>query len=171
MKKDQRRAMKNYVREFYYIKHEDAPQTEEFHLTVNGIINTQEIEKFPSFENYKLSANSLMVINAPDEAAEYYKKALKIKNDLEVMRDLGRALVKTHDYHEASEYYLEASKLDERNINNQTVVYYWQMMEDYIELMYLLARNTEGNIEEKIEKCFTLKDEIEKNTMSIIFYP
>ena len=44
MKKDQRRAMKNYVREFYYIKHEDAPQTEEFHLTVNGIINTQEIQ-------------------------------------------------------------------------------------------------------------------------------
>ena len=131
---------------------------------------TQLIEKFPSFENYKLSANSLMVINAPDEAAEYYKKALKIKNDLEVMRDLGRALVKTHDYHEASEYYLEASKLDERNINNQTVVYYWQMMEDYIELMYLLARNTEGNIEEKIEKCFTLKDEIEKNTKKINSY-
>ena len=39
MKKDQKRAMKNYVREFYYIKQEDKPQTEEFHLTVNGIIN------------------------------------------------------------------------------------------------------------------------------------
>ena len=43
MKKDQRRAMKNYVREFYYVKNEDAPQTEEFHLTINGIINTQDI--------------------------------------------------------------------------------------------------------------------------------
>ena len=30
MKKDQKRAMKNYVREFYYVKKEDTPQTEEF---------------------------------------------------------------------------------------------------------------------------------------------
>ena len=43
MKKDQKRAMKNYVREFYYIKHEDQLQTEEFHLTVNGIINLDGI--------------------------------------------------------------------------------------------------------------------------------
>ena len=131
---------------------------------------TQLIEKFPSFENYKLSANSLMVINAPDEAAEYYKKALKIKNDLEVMRDLGRALVKTHDYHEAIEYYLEASKLDEKHVNNQTVVYYWQMMEDYIDLMYLLARNSDGNLEEKIGKNITLKEQIEINIKKINTY-
>ena len=128
---------------------------------------TQLIEKFPSFENYKLSANSLMVINAPDEAAEYYKKALKIKNDLEVMRDLGRALVKTHDYHEAIEYYLEASKLDEKNVNNQTVVYYWQMIEDYIDLMFLLARNSDGSLEEKIGKNITLKEQIEVNIKKI----
>ena len=131
---------------------------------------TQLIEKFPSFENYKLSANSLMVINAPDEAAEYYKKALKLKNDLEVMRDLGRALVKTHDYHEAIEYYLEASKLDEKNVNNQTVVYYWQMMEDYIDLMYLLARNSDGTLEEKIGKNITLKEQIEINIKKIQAY-
>ena len=98
---------------------------------------SQILEKFPSFENYKLSANSLMAINAPDEAVEYYKKALKIKNDMEVMRDLGRALVKTHDYQEASEYYIETSKIDEKMINNQTVLYFWQMMADYIDLMYL----------------------------------
>ena len=40
MKKDQKRAMKNYVREFYYVKKEDTPQTEEFTLTVNGILDT-----------------------------------------------------------------------------------------------------------------------------------
>ena len=131
---------------------------------------TQLLEKFPSFDNYKLSANSLMVINAPDEAVEYYKKALKIKNDMEVMRDLGRALVKTHDYREAIEYYLEASKMDERMINNQTVVYFWQMMEDYIDLMYLLARNTEANNDEKIGKMVTLKDQIEANIKKINGY-
>ena len=43
MKKDQKRAMKNYVREFYYVKKEDTPQTEEFQLTVNGILDTKEI--------------------------------------------------------------------------------------------------------------------------------
>ena len=131
---------------------------------------TQLLEKFPTFDNYKLSANSLMVINAPDEAVEYYKKALKIKNDMEVMRDLGRALVKTHDYREAMEYYLEASKMDERMINNQTVVYFWQMMEDYIDLMYLLARNTETNDDEKTGKIVTLKDQIEANIKKINGY-
>ena len=40
MKKDQKRIMENYVREFYYVKKEDAPQTEEFQLTVNGTLNT-----------------------------------------------------------------------------------------------------------------------------------
>ena len=43
MKKDQKRAMKNYVREFYFIKNEDQPQTEEFHLTVNGYIDLNGI--------------------------------------------------------------------------------------------------------------------------------
>ena len=131
---------------------------------------TQLIEKFPSFDNYKLAANSLMVINAPDEAVEYYKKALKIKNDMEVMRDLGNALVKTHDYKEAIEYYLEASKMDERMINNQTVVYFWQMMQDYIDLMYLLARNTESSNDEKIGKIITLRDQIETNIKKITGY-
>ena len=131
---------------------------------------SQLLEKFPTFDNYKLAANSLMVINAPDDAVEYYKQALKSKNDMEVMRDLGRALVKTHDYKEAIEYYLEASKMDERMINNQTVVYFWQMMEDYIDLMYLLARNTETNNNEKIGKIVTLKDQIEANIKKINIY-
>ena len=86
------------------------------------------------------------------------------------MRDLGRALVKTHDYHEAIEYYLEASKIDEKNVNNQTVVYYWQMMEDYIDLMYLLARNSDGNLEEKIGKNITLKEQIQINIKKINAY-
>ena len=131
---------------------------------------TQLLEKFPSFDNYKLSANSLMVINAPDEAVEYYKKALKIKNDMEVMRDLGRALVKTHDYREAIDYYLETSKIDERMINNQTVVYFWQMMEDYIDLMYLLAKNTEDNYEEMVSKFINLKQQIMANITKINGY-
>ena len=35
MKKDQKRDMKNYVREFYFVKKEDAKQTQDFKLTVN----------------------------------------------------------------------------------------------------------------------------------------
>ena len=35
MKKDQKRDMKNYVREFYFVKKEDEKQMIDFHLTVN----------------------------------------------------------------------------------------------------------------------------------------
>ena len=44
MKKDQKRAMKNYVRDFYYVKKEDTQQTEEFTCTINGIIDVQALE-------------------------------------------------------------------------------------------------------------------------------
>ena len=43
MKKDQKRDMKNYVREFYFVKKEDAKQTEDFQLTVNSTLNTKEL--------------------------------------------------------------------------------------------------------------------------------
>ena len=44
MKKDQKRAMKNYVRDFYYVKKEDTEKTEEFTCTINGIIDIKGLE-------------------------------------------------------------------------------------------------------------------------------
>ena len=41
MKKDQKRIMKNYVREFFYVKKEDDKQTEDFQLTVNGTLKIE----------------------------------------------------------------------------------------------------------------------------------
>lgn len=41
MKKDLKRDMKNYVREFYFVKKEDVKQTEDFHLTLNSPIDTK----------------------------------------------------------------------------------------------------------------------------------
>ena len=121
------------------------------------------LEKYPTFDNLKLAANALMEINAPDKAVEYYKNALKIKNDMEVMRDLGRALTKTHDYKEVIEYYMEASKIDERAINNQTVVNFWEMMNDYLDLLFLLTKNDNSKIESHMNKVESLKKNIEEN--------
>ena len=45
MKKDQKRDMKNYVREFYFVKKEDVKQTEDFQLTVNSTINTKDLSQ------------------------------------------------------------------------------------------------------------------------------
>ena len=45
MKKDQKRDMKNYVREFYFVKKEDIKQTEDFQLTVNSTLNTKEFNQ------------------------------------------------------------------------------------------------------------------------------
>ena len=54
------------------------------------------------------------------------------------MRDLGRALVKTHYYKEAIDYYIEASKVDERAINNQKVLNYWEIINDFLDLIKFL---------------------------------
>ena len=129
------------------------------------------LEKFPTFDNLKLAANALMDINSPDDAVDYYKEALKIKYDMEVMRDLGRALVKTHDYKEAIDYYMEASQVDERAINNQTVLNYWEMINDFLDLMFLLAKNSdENNPKARNSKISALKDQIETNISKITKY-
>lgn len=126
------------------------------------------LEKFPTFDNYKLAANAMMDIDAPDEAVEFYKSALNYKSDMEVMRDLGRALVKTHDYKEAIAYYLEATKLDERAINNQTVLHYWEMHFDFIALMHLLSENNNNSQNEKNNKMLALKKQIEDSITKLV---
>ena len=129
------------------------------------------LEKFPTFDNYKLAANALMDINSPDEAVDYYKKAINIKNDMEVMRDLGRALVRTHDYKEAIDYYMQSSEIDERGINNQNVLNYWEMINDFLDLMFLLARNSDENDPKaKNSKVSALKSQIETNIEKINKY-
>ena len=129
------------------------------------------LEKFPTFDNYKLAANALMDINSPDEAVDYYKKAINIKNDMEVMRDLGRALVRTHDYKEAIDYYMQSSEIDERGINNQNVLNYWEMINDFLDLMFLLARNSDENDPKaKNSKVSALKTQIETNIEKINKY-
>ena len=125
------------------------------------------LEKFPTFENYKLAANAMMEINDPDNAVDYFKAALNSKSDMEVMRDLGKALVKTHDYKEAIAYYMEATRIDERAINNQTVLHYWEMCDDFIALMYLLSQNN-NTVEEKKNKLTALKKQIEDNITKLL---
>ena len=47
-----------------------------------------------------------MEIQEPEEAIQYYEKALdKDRDDLVLIREVGRALVMTHDYNRAIKYY------------------------------------------------------------------
>lgn len=60
----------------------------------------------PSVENFKLTAKALMDIQEPEEAIQYYEKALeKDADDLALVREVGKALVMTHDYNRAIKYY------------------------------------------------------------------
>ena len=45
MAKDQKRIMKNFVREFYYVKKEDIEQTKDFKLDVKGNIDISNLIK------------------------------------------------------------------------------------------------------------------------------
>ena len=45
MKKDLKRDMKNYVREFYFVKKEDIKQTQDFQLTVNSTLTAKELNQ------------------------------------------------------------------------------------------------------------------------------
>jgi tetratricopeptide repeat protein 21B len=54
-----------------------------------------------------------MHIQEPEEAIEYYQKALeKDRDDTILVREVGKALVMTHDYNRAIKYYEDTLKED-----------------------------------------------------------
>lgn len=64
------------------------------------------LDSFASIENFKLTAQALMDIQEPEEAITFYEKALKKdSDDLVLIREVGKALVMTHDYNKAIKYY------------------------------------------------------------------
>lgn len=59
-----------------------------------------------SVENFKMVATALMDIQEPEEAIQYYERALeRQREDINLVREVGKALVMTHDYNRAIKYY------------------------------------------------------------------
>lgn len=59
-----------------------------------------------SVQNFKMVASALMDIQEPEEAIQYYEKALELDpDDNNLVREVGKALVMTHDYKRAVKYY------------------------------------------------------------------
>jgi tetratricopeptide (TPR) repeat protein len=107
-----------------------------------------------------------MAIDSPDEAAGYYNKALKERKEPMVIRDLGKALVKTHDYKNAIDYYSDALK-GFTDLNNNNIVNYYEIATDQIRIMLKLSENEpekahglQTQLEKHIEK---LTEDIKKN--------
>lgn len=99
----------------------------------------------------KLIGNALMRINSPDEAAIYFSKALKEKNDVSVIRDLGRALIQTHDFKGAISYYKDSLKEKLLSQNLQT---FYEIATDFTNLMLKLAKHDKRKydvLKEKLE--------------------
>ena len=60
------------------------------------------LDQSPTVENFKLTAQALMDIQEPEEAIQYYEKALeKDSENIQLIREVGHALVMTHDYNRA----------------------------------------------------------------------
>ena len=66
-----------------------------------------------SVENFKMVAGALMDIQEPEEAIIYFEKALeRQREDVHLVREVGKALVMTHDYSRAIKYYETRLKED-----------------------------------------------------------
>ena len=63
--------------------------------------------------NFRMVGDSLMDIQEPEEAVIFYEKALHMnREDISLVREIGRAYVMTHDYHKAIRYYETALSED-----------------------------------------------------------
>lgn len=64
------------------------------------------LDSDPSVDNFKLTAQALMDIQEPEEAIQYYERALdKDPDNIVLIREVGKALFMTHDYNRAIKYY------------------------------------------------------------------
>ncbi len=100
------------------------------------------VDNFNTFDNLKLGGHAMMNINSPDEAVIYYEKALFQKeNDPIVLRDLGRALIQTHDYKRAMNFYIDSleilGKKDDSKNNN--IYAFFDIATDFSNLMLKLS--------------------------------
>jgi tetratricopeptide repeat protein 21B len=74
-----------------------------------------------SVENFKMVAQALMDIQEPEEAIQYYERALERQSeDINLVREVGKALVMTHDYSRAVKYYETRLAEDPRLLDLRT---------------------------------------------------
>lgn len=108
-----------------------------------------------------------MDIDCPDEAVVYYKKALKELNDPVIMRDLGRALVKTHDYKHALSYYIDSLKDYSQNINPNNILTFYEIAHDFVNIMLKLSgtdTNKNSNLKTHLQGYIDkLSEDVKKN--------
>lgn len=90
------------------------------------------LEHYKSFENYMKAAEAEMKIDSPTVAVAYYKEALKLKpDDTEILRDLGRALIATHDYSNAEDYFKEKVEKFKGKVNENNASPFFDLIEDF----------------------------------------
>jgi hypothetical protein len=89
---------------------------------------------------------------------------IKIKrNEPQVMRDLGRSLIKSHDYKTALSYYMDSLKsLSQTSLNNQNILTYYEIATDFVTIMLKLAgtdlnknNNLKSHLDVFIEKIIS----------------
>lgn len=98
------------------------------------------LDNFKNLENLKLAASAEMKIDSPDRAIIYYKEAILINpDDVLLLRDLGRAMVQTHDYSSAEIYYQDTLNNVSEKLNERNVLNYYEIVVDYVKMMHKLA--------------------------------
>ncbi|CAG0886786.1 unnamed protein product, partial [Cyprideis torosa] len=74
------------------------------------------VDKHPTPQNYLVYGDAFMAIQEPEKAIEIYEQALKRNpRDPLLASKMGQALIKTHQYGKAINYYREAIRNDESN--------------------------------------------------------
>jgi tetratricopeptide repeat protein 21B len=74
------------------------------------------IKSNETVENYRLVGDAMMRIQEPEEAIQFYEKALQNSEDSSLVREIGHALVMTHDYKRAIKYYENALDVDPKQM-------------------------------------------------------
>ncbi|MFO0116234.1 MAG: tetratricopeptide repeat protein [bacterium] len=105
-------------------------------------------------------AQALMDIQEPEEAIIYFEKALeRQREDVQLVREVGRALVMTHDYNRAVKYYetrlKEDPKLLDLRIDLAELYYKLKVHEEAKRVLidalkYIKSQDTYNSLEMKI---------------------
>jgi len=119
------------------------------------------LDNDPSVDNFKLTATALMDIQEPEEAIQYYEKALeKDSENLNLIREVGHALVMTHDYNRAIKYY-EQSLHEDPSLFDLRI----DLAELYIKLKAF--DDSKRVLIEALKSIKQMKDDIDNKTRNV----
>ena len=122
------------------------------------ILDRELVEHCPGPKTYSMLGDAYVSIQEPERAIEAYEQALKQNpaNKVYLASKLGKALVKTHQYTKAINYYRDVMKQDNFKSLKLDFAKLFIKMKQYDKAEVTLVQELQGGSRKNNTRCYNL---------------